>query len=143
MAAAVTTAAPTAPTVPAASDATHSLRLPPARRMRRPAEFKRVYAGGRRLGSEHFTVNLQANGTPCARLGMSIAARILRRAVDRNRVRRLIRESFRVNQKRLPPLDIVIGVRAGVQDIDNDRLRAGLEKLWQKIASTCAPSSAP
>jgi len=111
--------------------------------MRRPAEFKRVYAGGRRLGSEYFTVNLQGNGATAAQLGMSIAARILRRAVDRNRVRRLIRESFRVHQQRLPALDIVIGVRAGVQSVDNARLRAGLEKLWQKISSTCVPSSAP
>jgi len=134
------TAAPTAPTGP---DVNSSLRLPPERRMRRPAEFKRVYAGGRRLGSEHFTVNLQGNGATSARLGMSIAARILRRAVDRNRVRRLIRESFRVHQQRLPPLDIVIGVRAGVQSVDNARLRAGLEKLWQKISSTCAPPCAP
>jgi ribonuclease P protein component len=110
--------------------------------MRRPAEFKRVYAGGQRLGSEFFTVNVQRNGAASARLGMSIAARILRRAVDRNRVRRLIRESFRVNQQRLPALDIVIGVRANVKDADNACVRAGLEKLWQKISSTCVTPSA-
>ena len=110
--------------------------------MRRPAEFKRVYAIGKRLGDEFFTVNAQANGLTCARLGMSIAARILRRAVDRNRLRRLIRESFRVNQLRLPALDIVIGVRAGVQTADNARLRSALEQLWQKISATCVNSSA-
>jgi ribonuclease P protein component len=124
------------------SAAAPSLRLPPERRMRRPAEFKHVYAAGKRLGNEFFTVNAQANGLTCARLGMSIAARILRRAVDRNRLRRLIRESFRVHQLSLPPLDIVIGARAGVLSADNARLRAALEKLWQKIASTCATSSA-
>jgi ribonuclease P protein component len=110
--------------------------------MRRPAEFKQVYAAGKRLGNEYFTVNAQANGLTCARLGMSIAARIVRRAVDRNRVRRLIRESFRVHQRTLPALDIVIGVRAGVVSVDNAHLRAALEKLWQKIASTCANCSA-
>ena len=90
--------------------------------MRRPAEFKRVYAIGKRLGDEFFTINAQANGLTCAR--------------------RLIRESFRVNQLRLPALDIVIGVRAGVQTADNARLRSALEKLWQKISATCVNSSA-
>jgi len=114
-----------------------SLRLPPERRMRRPAEFKRAYSSGKRLGNEFFTVNAQPNDLGCARLGMSIAARILRRAVDRNRLRRLIRESFRVHQLQLPAVDIVIGVRAGVLAADNARLRSALERLWQKIGSTC------
>lgn len=110
--------------------------------MRRPADFKQAYATGRRLGNEFFTVSAQANGLPCARLGMSIAARILRRAVDRNRLRRVIRESFRVHQLTLPPLDIVIGARAGVLAADNARLRSALEKLWSKISATCVISSA-
>jgi ribonuclease P protein component len=127
------TAAPTRP----GSAATPSLRLPPERRMRRPAEFKRAYAAGKRLGNEFFTVNAQANGLGCARLGMSIAARILRRAVDRNRVRRQIRESFRVHQLGLPAIDIVIGARAGVLAADNAQLREALEKLWLKVTTAC------
>jgi ribonuclease P protein component len=130
---AVMTAAPTRP----GTAATLSLRLPPERRMRRPAEFKRAYAAGKRLGNEFFTVNAQANGLGCARLGMSIAARILRRAVDRNRVRRQIRESFRVHQLGLPAIDIVIGARVGVLAADNAQLRAALEKLWLKVTTAC------
>src|ERR1022692_4352503 len=95
-----------------------SLALPPERRMRRPREFQRAYASGKRLGNEHFTVSAQSHGLRHPRLGMSVAARLLRRAVARNRVRRLIRESFRLNQLSLPPLDIVIGVRAAVRSAD-------------------------
>jgi ribonuclease P protein component len=115
-----------------------SLRFPPSRRMRRPVEFKRAYAGGKRLGNEFFTANTQPNDLTWARLGMSIAARNLRRAVDRNRVRRLIRESFRMHQQQLPCVDIVIGARTAVMAADRATLRASLEKLWHKIAATCA-----
>ena len=109
--------------------------------MRRPGEFKRVYATGKRYGNEYFTANAQANGLAWARLGMSIAARNLRRAVDRNRVRRLIRESFRVHQQGLPPLDIVIGARVATKGADASALRAALDKLWHKIAASCGNSS--
>jgi ribonuclease P protein component len=109
--------------------------------MRRPAEFKRAYAAGKRFGNEYFTANAQSNGLLWARLGMSIAARNLRRAVDRNRVRRLIRESFRAHQHQLPPLDIVIGARVATKGADAAALRAALEKLWDKIATSCSHSS--
>ena len=109
--------------------------------MRRPAEFKRIYAIGRRFGNEYFTANAQANGLSWPRLGMSIAARNLRRAVDRNRVRRLIRESFRVHQQGLPPLDIIIGARVATKSADGPCMRAALDKLWQKIAASCGNSS--
>ena len=113
------------------------LTLPAARRLRRPAEFKRAYATGRRFANEFFTANAQANDLTWPRLGMSIAARNLRRAVDRNRVRRLIRESFRMHQQELPALDIVIGARAAVISADGDRLRTALDRLWRKIANSC------
>src|SRR5271167_944785 len=87
------------------------LRFPPRYRLRRPAEFKRAYAQGRRLGNELFTVNAIPNELGCARLGMSVAARNLKAAVARNRIRRLIRESFRRSRSSLPALDLVIGVR--------------------------------
>lgn len=110
--------------------------------MRRPSEFQRVYAAGKRLGNEFFTVNAQPNGLDYTRLGMSVAARTLRLAVERNRVRRLIRESFRTMQHSLPPVDIVIGVRSAVRGADNARLRIALELIWHKVLAACAQPSA-
>jgi ribonuclease P protein component len=112
------------------------LSFPPARRVRKPAEFKRVYATGRRMGNEFFTVNLQPNELGAPRLGMSVAVRTMGNAVRRNRVRRMIRESFRLNQAILPSLDIVIGVRAGARAVEPALLRASLERLWQKLKAS-------
>jgi ribonuclease P protein component len=112
-------------------------KLPASRRLRRPAEFTRAYATGKRFANEFFTANAQGNDLTWPRLGISIAARNLRRAVDRNRVRRLIRESFRMHQQQLPPVDIVIGARPRVTSADRATLRSALEQLWRKIVSSC------
>src|ERR1700733_15323525 len=86
------------------------LSFPPARRLRTPADFKRVYDAGRRMAHHFFTVTSQPNELERARLGMAVAVRAMGGAVERNRVRRLIRESFRLHQASVPALDIVIGV---------------------------------
>ena len=112
--------------------------FPPSQRLRGPAQFKHAYAQGRRLATEHFTLCVVPNDLAYARLGMSIAARNLRRAVDRNRIRRLIRESFRVQQHQLPGVDLVIGARASVITADNASLADALQRLWRKVLSTCA-----
>ena len=66
-----------------------------------------------------------------ARLGLSIAARTVGNAVHRNRLRRLIRESFR--QQPLPPVDIVIGARSAARGAPAVTLRAALQRLWKQI----------
>ena len=118
----------------ARAPAARDLCFPPSCRLRKPGEFKLVYASGRRLGNEFFTLNAQLSASGGARLGMSVALRTMRSAVERNRVRRLIRESFRLRRFMLPALDIVIAARSAARGADRAQLRASLEQLWQKIA---------
>ena len=74
-------------------------RFQRSQRLRRPAQFKAAYAQGRRFGNELFTASVRANeGSASARLGLSIAARAVGNSVSRNRLRRQIRESFRLRQ---------------------------------------------
>src|ERR1700761_7006923 len=122
-----------ATSIPDASSAS----FPASHRMLRPAQFKRAYADGKPFSNEFFTVNVVPNEVAWARLGMSIAARNLRRAVDRNRIRRLIRESFRMHQQGLPPVDIIIGARPSVLQADRACLNAALEKIWRRVAASC------
>lgn len=107
-----------------------------AQRLRRPAEFREVYSNGRRIGNDMFAANVLANSAGTARLGLSIAVRTIGGAVRRNRVRRLIRESFRLHRHELPTLDIVIGARGAARDASAADLRAALERLWQRIAAS-------
>jgi ribonuclease P protein component len=121
----------TAARAPAA--AVQSLRFPRACRLRTATDFKRVYAHGRRFGNEFFTINAQANELSSARLGMSVAVRTMGGAVGRNRLRRMIRESFRLHRALMAPLDIVVGVRPAARSAAASELRASLERLWQKL----------
>jgi ribonuclease P protein component len=54
-------------------------------------------------------------------------------AVARNRLRRMIRESFRVHQSLIRSCDIVIGIRTAARGAAAATLRASLEQLWQRL----------
>jgi len=93
-----------------------------------------VFAAGRRLSNPYFLLLAapRPDGGP-ARLGMAIARRHARTAVERNRIKRLVRESFRTRRAELPPLDIVVMLRANTAGIENAALRAGLARLWDVL----------
>lgn len=61
-------------------------------------------------------VLLAPNAVDHARLGLIVPKRVLPRAVDRNRLRRLLREWFRLRQVELPGLDVIAQVRAAAQE---------------------------
>ena len=74
-----------------------------------------------------------SSGKP-ARLGLAVAKKHVRRAVARNRIKRLIRESFRRHRDLLEGLDIVVLVRPGVEKADNATLLAALNRHWRRLA---------
>jgi len=80
--------------------------LTPLRRLRRKAEFQRVFDTGRRTHGRFLTIIAAGDGGPCARLGI-VASKKLGGAVVRNRAKRLIREVFRTTASGRP-LDLVV-----------------------------------
>ena len=117
-------------------------RFQRSQRLCRPAQFQAAYAQGRRFGNELFTATVRINdGHASARLGLSIAARTVGNSVSRNRLRRQIRESFRLLQPALPPLDIVIGARSAARTAPARELREALERLWKQINEAWAQRS--
>ncbi|HUH37238.1 MAG TPA: ribonuclease P protein component [Spongiibacteraceae bacterium] len=72
---------------------------------------------------------------PAARLGLVIGRKHARRAVDRNRVKRISREQFRHVAATLPPVDIIVLGRKGVANLDHATLHRQLQQLFQQLAA--------
>lgn len=94
------------------------LSFPKSARLLKPADFRfRTY---RRFESSHFKLLYSTEGT--GRMGISISKKVLRRATARNRVRRLLKETFRHHRSSLTNSDVhVIGL-------------SGLDKVWREIS---------
>ena len=92
---------------------TQRYTLPKSRHLRLPSEFSAVYEAKTRESRGPLTVYALPNGLGHPRLGMSVGRKV-GTAVRRNRIRRLIRESFRLLQHDLPEgkgYDLVVVVR--------------------------------
>ena len=103
-------------------------------RLLTPGHFQKVFNKPTRYGSSHFTILVTPNSEQTNRLGLAIAKKRVKLAVQRNRVKRLVRESFRLNQHQLPNIDMVVMVRSGIDNLDNDTITKQLEKIWRKIS---------
>ena len=77
-------------------------------RLLKPAEFEQVFAENERARTDTLLVMARPNALGQARLGMVIAKRLLPRAVDRNRIKRCVRETFRLQRQKLPACDFVV-----------------------------------
>lgn len=71
------------------------------------------------------------------RIGVTVSKKRAKRAVDRNRIKRQIRETFRLKQPKIPAFDIVIIAKQGIVEQDNAALRDTLNYLWRKLAKRC------
>lgn len=106
-------------------------------RLLTPEQFKRVFNEPVRAASPHLTLLARSNGLLHPRLGLTVPKKALKRAVWRNRVKRLVRESFRHKQHQLPAVDIVVIAKSGIGNLDNSELLTLLDKLWRTLSRRC------
>ena len=94
-----------------------------------------MFSNGRRSADQYFTILFHENNLSRPRLGFAISKQKVRRAVGRNRLRRLVRESFRLRAADLPAVDLVVLARDATTVAANGVLSASLEKHWARVTN--------
>ncbi len=117
-------------------------RFPRDHRLLCSADYTGVFEDNAfRKSSRQLLLLARHNELAHPRLGLVVAKRHVNKAVDRNRMKRLIRESFRINQHRLVGVDIVVLVRPGLAQQSNQVVFDSLMAIWdwlEKELCKCA-----
>ncbi len=109
-----------------------------ANRLKTKREFQFVFDQPRKVTHKYFLALFKSSRVEHPKLGIMVNKRFLKRAVDRNRLKRVIRESFRLYQTELKELDIIILLRSECSGLDKKIWRDDIDKLWQLvIAKKC------
>ena len=115
-----------------------SLGFTKAQRLLKPADFQRVFDQvDCKQGGKYCTLLSRKNNGDACRLGLIVAKRNIKQAVGRNRVKRLVRESFRHSANSFDKLphrfDVIVLVKAQAAMASSHDLRLELDRQWSKL----------
>ena len=106
-------------------------------RLLNAAQFKAVFDDAPfRASCPELLLLSRPNGLEYARLGIVVGKKNCRLAVQRNRAKRQIRESFRHTQSALAGLDIIVLARRGIAELDNGTITQHLTRLWNRLSKS-------
>ena len=108
--------------------------FPKTSRLLNAADYKAVFGNAQLKASCcHFLVLANRNTRSRARLGLVIAKKNVALAVQRNRIKRQLRNTFRHKAELLDKLDLVVLARKGADTLDNKELKVAIDSLWQDL----------
>lgn len=106
--------------------------FPPSLRIVHQQDFRTAFNNAKKYYADNVLIITKPNQLTVPRLGLIIGKKYLKKAVDRNTVKRVIRESFRYHQSLLCGLDCFIFARKGLANLSKKALRQQLDEQWQK-----------
>jgi ribonuclease P protein component len=105
-----------------------------SKRMLTRQTFQKVFdRASHRIANRYFLILARPNEAGCARLGLVIGKKNIHLAVDRNRVKRIVRESFRRHQGNLPAFDVIFVARRGLNEADKN-IAVTLAEAWVQLS---------
>lgn len=121
------------------------MTLPRSSRLTSPAQFRTVFQRPVVSSDDCFKVLARRNGATGSRLGLAVSRKVDRRAVERNRLKRLVRESFRshvLGGQDTVPADFIVLPRRAAVGLPNARLRERLARHWDRLNRRLHPEPA-
>jgi ribonuclease P protein component len=103
-------------------------------------DFSSVFNLRKRIASQHLVVRYRLNEVNMPRLGLIVSKKTAKLAVQRNYMRRVLRELFRLNQLGLPALDMVVQVQKTFGKSDFLLIKQEYESLLQKLSTKVVSS---
>ncbi|WP_133130133.1 ribonuclease P protein component [Legionella yabuuchiae] len=110
-------------------------RFSKQRRLLKKSDYDHVFQQAKKLVTPEFIFLYRINNLGHGRLGLALSKKAVAKAHDRNRLKRLLRESFR--RRELPTIDVVVLARSGVADLDKPNLTIKLGKAWDRLSALC------
>ena len=108
--------------------------FPKTSRLLNAADYKAVFGDAQlKVSCRHFLVLANRNTRSSARLGLVIAKKNVALAVQRNRIKRQLRNTFRQNSEQLDKLDLVVLARKGADKLNNKELIDTINSLWHDL----------
>lgn len=104
-----------------------------AQRLLTKVDYDLVFQQAKKIVTTEFILLFRENNLGHARLGLALSKKMIAKAHDRNRIKRLLREGFR--QKQLPAVDMIFLARQGMAKQTNSGLNTQLSKTWEKLTS--------
>ena len=122
-----------------------AVRLRPSARMHLPREFSRCLDSGKRMGGAYYRCTALAlpegDVKASPRIGFAVSRKVDKRAVVRNRIKRIAREFFRQQRAALPPGDYVFMGRREAALATPQQLRDDLMRLLPRLCALKAPAA--
>ena len=108
-------------------------RLIDAYRLRKTDEYSSVFAFRRAVKGQYLVVHYRPNELDTARMGVVVAKKLVRRATQRNLVKRIVREGFRLRRALLPRLDLVVRLHRPIADASRASMHLDLARLLRQL----------
>ncbi len=116
-------------------------KFPKTRRLASAAEFKQVWNKAKRISDQYLILVNCKNNLGYPRLGLSLAKKNIRLAKDRNQLKRIARETFRLRQAQLENVDVIVVVKKGADLLTRSEQHQRYNALWNRFIALRNKSS--